>query len=111
MIELCIGLGIAVLILATATWRLSNANDELRTELARKFHDEMMAQIRHYTVSVKFLKVENVGDNHTFNRQVELWEQEGYTYKPDKSTETVLCFEKRIYDEDKMENYGKEERV
>ena len=101
MIELCIGLGIAVLILATAVWRLSQDNDDLHTQLAKTFHDEMMAKIRHYTVSVKFLKVENVGDNHTFNRQVEMWEQEGYTYKPDKSTETVLCFEKRIYDEDK----------
>lgn len=47
-----------------------------------------------YRSHLRFINVENAGDNPTLNRTVIDLEMDGYVYKPEKSVAGVLAFEK-----------------
>jgi hypothetical protein len=50
--------------------------------------------LKRYRSRLRFINVENAGDNSTLNRTVIDLEMDGYVYNPEKSVAGVLAFEK-----------------
>ena len=70
-------------------------------ELNKKYHDlydegfqKYYGFGKVYKRYYKFIDLKNAGDNHTLNRQAELFYNEGYHLDTQKSTDKLLYFEK-----------------
>ena len=90
-----------LILLLPITAALLVANFKLHKELCRqdvrlRLYDaeHWREKGRKYRELVKFINIDNAGDNDTLTRSVQKLLDEGYAYYKDKSTEKMLAFVK-----------------